>query len=349
MKLSLQFIFIQSVCLQNARIQTARIQTICRQACVCFALVTRRVKGWGLLLLIIAATAPARAETSSVTVKFDDYGRMMIPVKLQGASQEQYYLFDTAARRNLILKENSHGPAIKLYKKGTLRHFSSEGLLRLPAATIEQWQVGGRTVKQSIAGLYVDSGYPSGMVGNTVFRGRILHWKPGGDRLNVYTNSAPLAHASWHNIGGRPNRHFSMLLTTNYRGQDITVLVSTGTSKTLLNVDLADKIFPRDKVEASKIPGFQTVAFGLSSPRRRYSKVKLPNFKIGWWDLGDIEVLSAHFDTKEITGLMNAPVMILGSDILMQNEIAFDFRDYQLWVKDEGARTISDGTTPPTQ
>ncbi|MBL4789881.1 MAG: hypothetical protein JKY60_12850 [Kordiimonadaceae bacterium] len=51
----------------------------------------------------------------------------------------------------------------------------------------------------------------------------------------------------------------------------------------------------------------------------------------GSWNLGDITVLAGALNGRQISGSdnMNASVMVLGSDILGKQEIAFNFRDYQ--------------------
>jgi len=292
------------------------------------------LKGAGLAFLLAATTAPAIAKSETLPVTLDDYGRITMPIVLDGRTSTQHFLFDTAARRSLVLNRDSNAAGIRRYENGTIRHFSAEGLLRLPAATISSWKVGGRTVQNSIIGFYSDNAELAGLVGNNVFLGRILHWRLGSGLLNVYANTAALSDASWHNIGGRPNRHFSMLLTTEYRGVEITVLVATGASRTMLDSDTLYKLFPNSEVWSPNNVDYKSVEFGLGSQRKNFRAFKLPDFKIGSWDLGEVEVLSANFDTKEITGFMNAPVMILGADILLKHEVAFDFRDYQLWVKD---------------
>jgi len=297
-----------------------------------YAQIRLRVLG-AIILLAAALAVPAVAETSMLPIKLDEYGRITVPVTLEGREQEQYFLLDTAARRSLLLNRDSDTPGVKLYQKGTIRHYSSQGLLRLPAATISSWLVGDRVVKNSIIGLYSDVAGAAGMVGNNVFLGRILHWKPTTDHLNVYTNTMPISGAGWHNVGGKPNRYFSMLLTTEYHGMEIAVLVATGASRTLLSSDAARKLFPASQAWSENNVDYKSIERGLGSERKNFRALTLHDFKIGKWDVGDIEVLSASFDTREITGFMNAPVLILGSDILLQHEVAFDFRDYQLWFK----------------
>ena len=293
------------------------------------------LKGFFLAILLTAAFAfPATAKPEILPVALDEYGRITVPTLLDGRSEAQYFLFDSAARRSLLLNRDSDANGIRRYEKGTIRHYSAEGLLRLPAATISSWKVGSRTVKNSIIGLYSDTDEAAGLVGNNVFLGRILHWRPGAGQLEIHANTAPFAGASWRNVGGRPNRHFSMLLTTEYRGVEITVLVATGASRTVLDTGTLNQLFPNSKQWSEKNIDYKSVEFGLGSQRKNFRDFTLPNFAIGKWHLGDIGVLSKSFDTKEITGFVNAPVMILGADILLANEVAFDFRDYQLWVKD---------------
>jgi len=289
-----------------------------------------------LVFLLFALNFPAvaLAETPSLEVKLDGYGRPTIPVTLPGTGGAKYFLFDTAARRNLLLNRDSGAPGVKRYANGKIRHYSSQGLLQLPAATIASWKIGNRTVRNSITGFYPHSFGTAGLVGNNVFVGRILHWKPGAKAFNVFTNTAPFADASWHNVGGRPNRHFSVLMRALYRDLEIRVVVATGAEKTLMDVDTLHKLFPNAKGWLSGNFEFKNIEFGLGSDRRNYRSFTLPNFKIGAWDLDGIEVFSATIDAEQITGDKRAPVMILGSDILMKHEVAFDFRDYQLWIKD---------------
>jgi len=284
------------------------------------------------LWLVAVLSTQGFAGTSLLPVKLDEYGRITIPVTLEGGKQEQYFLLDTAARRSLLLNKDSGLSAVRLYQQGTIRHFSSHGLLRLPAAVIAGWKIGDRLVGNSLIGLYPDNASARGLVGNDDFVGHILHWAPKQKRLGVYTNTLPISTAAWHNIGGKPNRHFSMMLKTEYQGEEITVLVATGTSRTLLDNDTASRLSQGAKNRPiDKRPSAMS-AIGLGFPSKSFRELILPDFKIGAWSLGDIKVLSARVDVREITGFMDAPVMILGADILLKHEVAFDFRDYQLWV-----------------
>jgi len=297
---------------------------------------------------VVASTA-ATAKSETLPVILDDFGRITVPIELYGRMEIRHFVLDTAARRSLLLNKDSGALGVKHYNKGVLHHFSSEGMLRLPAARIEAWMVGDRMVEGSVVGLYRDNASAEGLLGIEAFRGWIVHWNPATKNLKTYSNAGPLSAAQWHNLGGTPNRHFNMILTTEYGGMDLNVIVATGTDKTLLDKGTAIKLFPDLKAWAEGNNVYRSTVRGLGFQRKNYPSIKLPGFKIGKWDIGDIVVLAAELDAKQITGHENAPVLILGSDILAKHEVAFDFREFQLWYHDPEALMTAEGAAPPTQ
>lgn len=296
------------------------------QAVRTFALLGSAVLGMAALF-----TASAAAE-EALPVELDEYGRMTVPIMLGEGAEERRFLFDTAARRSLLLNQDSNQVGLKRYEKGTIRHFSSAGLVRLPVARFEAWQLGDRVLKNSIVGFYPDSASGEGLLGNGAFWGRIVHWVPGASELRVYPNASKVSNAAWHNLGGKPNRHYGMLLRTEYRGIEIDILVATGASRTLLSSDSAQLLLPDYDWRSAK-KRHVSAARGLGFDSKDYTVLRLPEFSIGKWDLGTLNVGLARFDLQETTGFRNANLLVLGADMLTKHEVAYDFRDFQLWYK----------------
>jgi hypothetical protein len=300
-------------------------------------------------IFFVPLAAVARPEQLPVTL--DAHGRMTVPIEIYGRMKTRQFLFDSAAQRTLILNKDSGAMGIKPIKRGTLNHRSSGGLVRLPAARFDAFLLGDRIVEDAIVGFYPDWASSDGLLGNDVFHARILHWQPNKAMLNVYPNAGPISTSEWHNIGGKANRYFGMILTTQYRGIEIDILVATGASHTVIHNDTYHKLFADHGRAGEEERERREYVQAIDPTKREAPVVTLPGFSIGAWTLGDIQVLEHYLPVQEISGYMNADVMILGADILSKTEVAFDFRDFQLWYRDQSspARTIAAGTTPPTQ
>jgi|GEM_PF-6634281 len=290
--------------------------------------------------LFVAAliAEPVRAE---IHIKKDEFGRITVPVNI-GGGEVYYFLLDTAARRFGIRQDSVPSPHIKTYSHRNIRHMSSSGILILPLAKFKQIEFGRNSIETAIAGLFPRAGSYgdiAGVAGFDAYHGYILHVQPSKLHIELHANVGSFATAGWKLITGHPNAYGGLLIENDYDGQDITVLLASGLSKTLINQAAAallfPDLFPKGKRKKGARFGRSDVFKGLHSRLVGLDTLVLQDFHVGGWELGDLEVGITVLPVKEQTGFMAAPFIMLGSDVLANREYALDARSHQLWVPDE--------------
>lgn len=286
-----------------------------------------------LVPVLLLATRVTAAEI--LPVKLDQYGRMLVPVEIYGRMQVRHFLFDTSARYPLLLNRDNGAMGIKLIKKGTLNHVSTMGLIRLPVAHIEAYMLGNRMVENAVVGFFPDWAAADGLMGNDAFHGRIVHWVPEDRQLRIYPNLAPISDDRWQHLGGRAGKSFSLIVTTEYRGKELDVVIATGLSRSIIDTSIVGELSlsfgATGALDEDRIR--ETGMRGLNPDAEEGIPVSVPGFAIGDWWIGDFVPLASYVDRVEMTGFMNSRVILLGADVLSRQEVAFDFRDFHLWVK----------------
>jgi len=294
---------------------------------------------WARLLAFLAVAMLGRASFAAETlpVTFDAYGRMLVPVEIYGRMDVRHFLFDTAARYPVFLNRDSGALGIRMIDKGTLNHMDSSGRARLPVARVEAYALGSQIIEDAIIGVYPNWAGADGLMGNTAFHKRIVHWQPERKQLSIYPNLAPISGDDWMHLGGRPNKAYGMVLTTEYNGIEFDVIVATGTSRSIIGPDSVAKIFPEfwHPEAYDEDQPREPIIRGLNPDLEEKRPVPMPGFAIGGWVIEDFVPVAAYVDKEALTGVMNANVIVLGVDALLGQEIAFDFRDFHMWVKPE--------------
>ena len=290
---------------------------------------------------ISIAAILASSVQAEIHIKKDKVGRITVPVKI-GDGEIRYFLLDTAARRFGIRQDNIPDPLIQTYSERNIRHMSSSGLLVLPLAKIKRIEFGKSTTETAITGLFPAArgdGDIAGVVGFDAYQGYILHVQPRKLHLELHANAGEFANAGWRLIPGHPNAYGGLLIENNYDGQDITVLLASGLSKTLINraaaVLLYPELFPKGKRKNPTQFGHSVVLKGLHSSLTGLDTLVLEDFHVLGWELGDLEVGISVLPVREQTGFIGAPFIMLGSDVLASREYALDARNHQLWVPRE--------------
>ncbi|MBL4838763.1 MAG: hypothetical protein JKY34_14420 [Kordiimonadaceae bacterium] len=262
----------------------------------------------------------------------DEYGRLYLPVSTHPPS-EHILLFDSGAGRSAIIESDTVLMGAKLYRKGKLRHLASSGFRHVPFAYVKNMTVGGVEVNRHIVALYPFSlgsiDVPvRGLVGFDVFRGYLLHIRQIPGFIETYTTSAYLDRKKWGLLTGWPNDNASILSSFMHDGIEISVLLATGYSHSAVN-SLAYEIF-KATPGATKGPVIK-VARGMGNSTGTFRSLNIKNLTVKNWAIGDVTVARIRLNTQMLTGYMNTPLLVLGADVLMAQDVIFDFRAFQLW------------------
>lgn len=286
-------------------------------------------------MLLIPGTQSIAQSEGSYPLALDAHKRPLVEVSFENGSTHML-LLDTAARRTAFKNKLAAELNADLRSRSTIRHFSAAGVVALPLASLPELNVFGKTVRQNVVALYPDYSPFDGLIGFDTLRGQVFRFDPTGGKVDVWPHSGHLANAGWIMVQGRPNRAWDIVLETQINGHDIDILVATGSSHTLLDLDTARKIFPDKNFKL--FFGTWNVHRGLNAKPLNLDTIVLEDFSIGSWHLGDLEVGATRLRLTEDSGLKDKNVMILGSDVLMRGPIGLDFRQQGVWVPSSTSR-----------
>lgn len=280
-------------------------------------------------LLLGSATALA-AETHKL--ELDEFGRPLLPIEFADGSSS-LVLIDTAARRTGLKNELAQRLSVKVRDYSSIRHFSSGGLVERPHGLLNELSLLGRRVEDSTVALYPDNALQDGIIGFDTYGWHIIRLHAKEQMIEFQPNTATINRDGWQVINGRFSRHFGILLSTTYHGEEFDILLATGSSRTVLDMEAAKKLGKAGAIE--KPDGFQYIAMGLDTGNRGMNETVLPDFRIGAWNLGDLPVLVSRLPAYDAVGRRGSNFIMLGADVLLAGDIAFDFRDFQIWLPAE--------------
>jgi hypothetical protein len=292
-----------------------------------------------ILILVVSVGCSATLKAADeIAYERDKFGRILVPIDL-GDGQNRRFLLDTGARRFAVNAGMLPHKKIREFERSTINYMSSAGVLRLPLVKLENVGFIQNNREGLIAGVFPAKFKSVGIAGFDAYHGYILHINPAKQQLGLYGNVGSFALRDWRLITGNPNVYGGLLLETEYKGVALTVLLSSGLSKSMLDIQAAALLFP-DKVTQFHVTpgkeyGTERVVMGLDPRQKVYSTLILKDFNIRGWQLGDIEVAVNHLPVRKNTGYINTAFLMLGADVLAEKEYAIDSRGHQLWLPPE--------------
>ncbi len=289
---------------------------------------------FGLLLSVLFFALAVSAE-GILTFKKDDYGRLLIPVEA-ATGEQRYFQFDTASGRSAMLDVRADLYGAKRYEGG-IRHVGSAGLRRVPVGSVRKLSVAGISRSNHIVALYPYRGHQdyndpdivAGSIGFDGLRGTVVHVLPQNNTMVLSANSGYLDRSKWGLLAGYPSSNASILVDFSYENIDFTLLLATGFSRSAINYSALRALRPGVKPKTLKSK--RQLSRGLDVNEKDYGTLQLTNLDINGWKLGNLEVVAVPISSHEFVGYMDEPLLILGADVLTNEELVFDFRDFQLW------------------
>ncbi len=287
-----------------------------------------------VILICAALTFVSATTAASETHKFqqDEFGRPLLPIQFADGSSS-LMLLDTAVRRTGLKNELARRLSTKIRDYSSIRHFSSDGLVERPHGLLSELSLWGRRIEDNTVALYPDFASQDGTIGFDAYGWHIIRLHAKDRLIEFQPNTADINRAGWHVVDGRFNHHFGIVLSTTYNDEEFDILVATGASRTVIDINAAKKLAKAGIIE--KPDGFQYIAMGLNPRDRGMNETVLPEFSIGSWNLGDLPVLVSRLPVRDATGNNNSNFIMLGADVLLAGDIALDFRDFQVWVPAE--------------
>ena len=296
-----------------------------------------RMRWFIKILLVLVACAGSSGHFAHAGVPFtkDAYGRILVPVEL-GDGQERLFLLDTAARRFGLTSSILPHQGIKRFQGSNIRHVSSAGTLNLSLAKIRNVRFDENRREDMVAAIFPVSPFVEGLAGFDAYHGYLLHVDPQSNQLALHANSEEFARAGWRLISGSPNSYGGLLIESHYAGKPITVLLASGLSHSVIDVRAAKLLFPdrfkKGKFQKDRKKPDLSVVMGLMPNSHLLKPVVLKDFNVEGWELGDVEFGIDKLPVDRNRSAMNAPLLMLGADILANHEYVLDTRGHQLWL-----------------
>lgn len=286
---------------------------------------------WALMLGTVLVCTPAGADETG-PYKFDAQGRILMPIELANGDSADF-LLDTSARRTSFVNRLVENTGAKTYVRKSIRHFSAAGALSLPLARVPELSLYGRKVEDNIVALFSDKSSANGLIGFDMVRGYILHLEPESQTAHLMTHPGALADQNWRVLPGKPNRHLGIVLQAEIAGLPFEILLATGSSHSYISRKSA--IALKEGMEMADYRRSFEIFNGLMPFPKVRQSFKLPAFDIEGWPVGPMTVGIQPIDKEDATGSKGGHVLILGADFLANRELAFDYRNFGLWVPPE--------------
>jgi len=266
----------------------------------------------------------------AITFTRDEGGRILLPVSY-GDGQTFSYMLGTNARRLGVRESSNEVKGVKVFPRRTMRSFSPLGLLNLPLVGLDGVIFDNRVLNDRFGGVYPSNSSAAGVLGYDAFGDHIVYIQPANSTVTFLANTAMLSSEQWQLLVGRPNRHGGIVLEIEHRGIVLDVLLDTSLSRSVLSRKAA-KALGIEPGRGGKNTRFIDVAVSILPFEKTWPRARIKGLTHKNWLIGDLDVGVSKLPTEEATGKKQANVLILGADILLKTDIAFDFRDHQVWV-----------------
>lgn len=297
-----------------------------------------------MFIALAALTLAPRAMASNIPFTLTEDGYITVPLEIGGV-EAPCFILDTATRRFGVTNQMADRHWAERVFEGTLNHVSSGGKLRLPLAKLHRIRFGDHEIETGYAAIFPDraeAGVIScGLVGFDAYHGYVMRLNGPEKRLELTAHSGNFARAGWRLITAEPNSQGALMIDTSYNGEQVTVMLATGLKHSMMDFATARRLMPEHFKTDPNNPRnvlvtspHDTIAsnIGLIARERTYETLMLTDFHVNGWALGDVEVAVAPLPVRDQTGYMDAPLIMLGADILKHKDFALDTRAHQLWV-----------------
>lgn len=279
-------------------------------------------------LLLLASVASYGGEPIKFTR--DVHGRILLPVTYSDG-QTFDYMLNTSLRRIGVRQHTAKIKGLALYMRRKSSNFTPLGMVVLPLARYDDMSFDGRLLSERFGGVYPANSTAAGMLGYDAFGNHVVHIQLESSTVSFLANSGMFSTDDWHLLIGRPNRHGGIVLKVEHEGVPLDVLLDTSLSQSVLDRKAA-KALGLNPGKSRKKTKFIDVSIGILFNDKTWPWAKIENLAFEGWPIGDVQVGVSTLPVAEATGRKDANLLILGADVLLKQDIAFDFRNHQVWV-----------------
>lgn len=258
----------------------------------------------------------------------DAFGRLMAGVYVNGEGPFPF-IVDTGASRSVIYRSLTALMDIEAVPFKSRSIITAGGYRRVQVFDVKDLFALGQTleIEDTVALPDIIGSHAKGLIGVDVLAGRTLLMKPLEDLAILLARSDSLGNsAGWSHVQGRPVAYGSLALEVEIGGITIPLIVDTGASHTVINSAGAEAI-ARSGIKEKEA---SAVIAGVRSSRQ----MVVPELTLGERRIGETELYVADVPVFRMLGAGSVPAMILGMDILGDQDFAIDFKNWRLYLKE---------------
>jgi predicted aspartyl protease len=271
----------------------------------------------------IAAPAIPELAQASGAVARGRGGRMVAPMMVNGAGPFRF-IVDTGANRSAV--SDALAERLGLVHVGTGQVHSISGVTEAPMTEVRGFRYGELELQPGRVPIVEGAvlGGEEGLLGVDGMRGRRLRIDFENRCIEISSAETPLrTRRGWTNIEGELRFGHLVVVRGRIRGQEVNVLIDTGSDSTLANPAFREQVrgirVSRDRTDYAR-------AYTAGTPIVLDSAVLIPQFSLGEVSVTGITAYVADFHIFRLWGFVDEPALLIGMDVLSQTRaIAIDY------------------------
>lgn len=298
----------------------------------------------GLLLFSCAAVGAVNSTTASASeapsfyqsvggypVEADRYGRLMVGVHVNGIGPFPF-IVDTGASRSVIYRSLTADMKLAAVPNKSRNVITANGYKRVLIYPLRDIYALGHTLEltETVALPDIPNSSAKGLIGVDLLAGKTLLVQPGQALASLLENAETLSvDAGWRFEQGRAVAYGSLALELDMGGVQVPLVVDTGASDTVINVAGAEALLRSARgIKTEKITA--VIARGRTVARER---LVVPEFMLGGKSFKDTSIYVADVPVFRLLGAGKVPAIILGMNVLDQQDFAIDFEEWRLYLQ----------------
>ena len=272
------------------------------------------------------------AQLEGYPLEEDPFNRLMIGVHVNGVGPFPFIL-DTGASRSIIYRSLTAALKLEAIPNKSRNIITVNGYKRALVYPIGDIFALGATleIEDTVALPDILGSSARGLIGVDLLAGRTLVLRPSSSLALLMDNSDKLVGPNWTSVQGRPVAYGSLALSIDIGGVTIPVVVDTGASDTVINKAGAETLL-RSGRGVGRAKTMAVIARGHAVARE---KLILPTLMLGGASFEHAEVFVADLNVFRLLGAGEVPAIILGMNVLGQQDFAIDFENWRLYLRTE--------------
>jgi predicted aspartyl protease len=236
------------------------------------------------------------------------------------------FIVDTGANRSAV--SQALAERLGLTPNGSGEVHTVSGVITAPFTSVERFRYGELDLASTNAVPIVQGavlGGEEGLLGVDGMRGRRLRVDFENRCIEISPAGGALPRRrGWETIQGELRFGHLVVVPGRIRGQNINVLIDTGSDSTLANPAFRDQL--RAGLRVSRDRTDYARAYTAGTPIVMESAVLIPRFAMGGVEISGITAYVADFHIFRLWGFVDEPALLIGMDVLSQTRaIAIDY------------------------